>query len=47
MMLILFDYGHGGKDPGAVYKGRKEAQDVSENRTSRCETFACCRDCRG
>ena len=28
MMLILFDYGHGGKDPGAVYKGRKEAQDV-------------------
>ena len=28
MMLILFDYGHGGKDPGAVYKGRKEAHDV-------------------
>jgi len=28
MMLILFDYGHGGKDPGAVYKGRKEADDV-------------------
>lgn len=27
-MLILFDYGHGGKDPGAVYKGRKEADDV-------------------
>lgn len=27
-MLIMFDYGHGGKDPGAVYKGRKEAQDV-------------------
>ena len=27
-MLILFDYGHGGKDPGAVYKGRKEAHDV-------------------
>ena len=27
-MLILFDYGHGGHDPGAVYKGRKEAQDV-------------------
>lgn len=27
-MLILFDYGHGGKDPGAVYKGRKESVDV-------------------
>lgn len=27
-MLILFDYGHGGKDPGATYKGRQEAQDV-------------------
>ena len=27
-MLILFDYGHGGKDPGAVYKGRLEASDV-------------------
>lgn len=27
-MQILFDYGHGGKDPGAVYKGRKEADDV-------------------
>ena len=27
-MLILFDYGHGGKDPGVMYKGRKEAQDV-------------------
>ena len=27
-MLILFDYGHGGKDPGAVYKGRLEANDV-------------------
>ena len=27
-MLILLDYGHGGKDPGAVYKGRKEAHDV-------------------
>lgn len=27
-MLILFDYGHGGKDPGATYKGRKEADDV-------------------
>ncbi len=27
-MLILFDYGHGGKDPGATYKGRHEADDV-------------------
>ena len=27
-MQILFDYGHGGKDPGAVYKGRKESDDV-------------------
>lgn len=27
-MLILFDYGHGGKDPGATCKGRREADDV-------------------
>lgn len=27
-MLILFDYGHGGTDPGATYKGRKESDDV-------------------
>lgn len=27
-MLILLDYGHGGGDPGAVYKGRREATDV-------------------
>jgi len=27
-MLVLLDYGHGGKDPGAVYKGRKESHDV-------------------
>ena len=27
-MHILFDYGHGGTDPGATYKGRKEADDV-------------------
>lgn len=27
-MIILFDYGHGGTDPGATYKGRKEAGDV-------------------
>lgn len=27
-MLILFDYGHGGKDPGATYNGRHEANDV-------------------
>lgn len=27
-MKILFDYGHGGSDRGANYKGRKEADDV-------------------
>lgn len=27
-MLILFDYGHGGNDPGAIYKGRYESHDV-------------------
>lgn len=27
-MLILFDYGHGGEDPGATYKGRHESKDV-------------------
>lgn len=27
-MKLLFDYGHGGNDPGASYKGRKEADDV-------------------
>lgn len=27
MAKICFDYGHGGRDPGAVYKGRKEAAD--------------------
>ena len=27
-MLILLDYGHGGTDPGAVYQGRREAEDV-------------------
>lgn len=27
-MHILFDYGHGGKEPGATYKGRHEANDV-------------------
>ena len=27
-MLLLFDYGHGGTDPGATYNGRKEADDV-------------------
>lgn len=27
-MKICFDYGHGGLDPGAVYKGRKEKDDV-------------------
>ena len=28
MIKICFDYGHGGKDPGAVYKGRQEKDDV-------------------
>lgn len=28
MVRICFDYGHGGKDPGAYYLGRKESQDV-------------------
>lgn len=27
MIKLCFDYGHGGKDTGAIYKGRKEAQD--------------------
>lgn len=27
MNKICFDYGHGGTDPGAVYKGRRESQD--------------------
>lgn len=27
-MRICFDYGHGGKDPGACYQGRKESNDV-------------------
>ena len=27
MAKICCDYGHGGKDPGAVYKGRKESDD--------------------
>lgn len=28
MARLCLDYGHGGNDPGAVYKGRKEAEDV-------------------
>lgn len=28
MIKLCFDYGHGGKDPGAIYKGRKEKDDV-------------------
>ena len=28
MIRLCFDYGHGGKDPGACYLGRKESQDV-------------------
>ena len=30
MAILCFDYGHGGRDPGAVYKGRKEKDDVLE-----------------
>lgn len=28
MSRICLDYGHGGSDPGAIYKGRKEKDDV-------------------
>ena len=28
MARLCFDYGHGGNDPGATYKGRREADDV-------------------
>lgn len=28
MAKLCFDYGHGGNDPGASYKGRREADDV-------------------
>jgi len=28
MASLCFDYGHGGSDPGAVYMGRKESEDV-------------------
>ena len=28
MIKLCFDYGHGGKDSGASYKGRKESDDV-------------------
>jgi N-acetylmuramoyl-L-alanine amidase len=28
MASLCFDYGHGGSDPGAVYMGRKESDDV-------------------
>ncbi len=28
MAKLCFDYGHGGNDPGATYKGRKEAEEV-------------------
>ena len=27
-MKLCFDYGHGGRDPGACYGGRREADDV-------------------
>ena len=30
MSRLCFDYGHGGNDPGAIYRGRKEANDVLE-----------------
>lgn len=29
-MKVCFDYGHGGKDPGALYRGRRESDDVLE-----------------
>lgn len=28
MARLCFDYGHGGSDPGAVYMGRNESEDV-------------------
>ena len=28
MARLCFDYGHGGQDPGACYKGRKESNDM-------------------
>lgn len=28
MAKLCFDYGHGGTDPGAVYQGRREKDDV-------------------
>ena len=28
MIRLCFDYGHGGQDSGASYKGRKESDDV-------------------
>ena len=28
MIKLCFDYGHGGKDPGATYQGRRESEDV-------------------
>lgn len=30
MAILCFDYGHGGRDPGAIYAGRKEKDDVLE-----------------
>ncbi len=30
MAILCFDYGHGGRDPGATYKGRREKDDVLE-----------------
>lgn len=27
MVKLCFDYGHGGKDPGAIYQGRRESVD--------------------
>lgn len=30
MAILCFDYGHGGEDPGAVYKRRKEKEDSLE-----------------
>ena len=28
MLRLCLDYGHGGEDPGAIYKGRCEKDDV-------------------
>ena len=37
-MLIMLDYGHGGSDPGAMYKNRKESERQPTTWTSDRET---------